>query len=81
MFCRKKACLSDYMMKLIGWMLAVVGVITITGVIIKKCRCKKSLKHLACACGDAVSETADTLSDSVESMTQKMRDKRSHDPS
>jgi hypothetical protein len=67
MFCHKKQSAGAAMVKLIGGMLAAVGVVAIIGFVISNSRCmKKKLRSIATTCGDAMEDAVEGARDMLD---------------
>ncbi len=67
MFCHKKQSAGAAMVKLLGGMLAAVGVIAIIGMVVNRSRCmKRKLKDMATTCGDAAMDVVDSAKEMMD---------------
>lgn len=68
MFCHKKQSAGAAMVKLIGGMLAAVGVVAIIGFVVSNARCmKRKLHSIATTCSDAVGDAVEGAKDLFDS--------------
>jgi hypothetical protein len=68
MFCHKKQSAGAAMVKLVGGMLAAIGVVAIIGFIVSNSRCmKRKMRAIATTCSDAVEDVVESTKDMFDS--------------
>lgn len=68
MFCHKKSSLADLIWSPVWFVMAIIGTMTVVGVLLSKCgKLKGNCRRLAEQCGQAVGNAAGAVADAIDS--------------